>query len=178
MSLESPQYKPNPCPSCGGPVRIRSNRSNYCAECYQRRYKPQETCSICKGTMSLGSGCCRSCRDMLAGDLRQMTEPEAAWTAGIVEGEGSFTFKSRPRLAVAMTDHDIIERLRSVTGVGLIYDTTPAEAHHKMARLWTVQRSRHVKGVITAIYPWLGERRRQAADATLALIATKPVAAK
>lgn len=57
-------------------------------------------------------------------------------------------------MSVAMTDFDIVERLRNVTGVGLIYDTKPSgKEYYKPVKVWTVQRSRHVKGLIISIYP-------------------------
>jgi hypothetical protein len=105
-----------------------------------------------------------------------MTRAEAAWVAGIFEGEGSFSSKTRPRMVVSMTDFDITQRLRNVTGVGLLYQSKPnAKAHYKPVQIWAVQRARHVKGLIEVLYPWLGERRRCNADQILELIRGMPV---
>jgi hypothetical protein len=105
-----------------------------------------------------------------------MTRAEAAWVAGIFEGEGSFSSKKRPRMTVAMTDFDITQRLRNVTGVGLLFQATPSgKTYYKPVQIWAVQRARHVKGLIEILYPWLGDRRRASADQILLLIKGMPI---
>lgn len=62
-------------------------------------------------------------------ELRQMTETELAWVAGLIEGEGTFFCTKRrerryPVIAVGMTDEDVIQKLYLLVGVGDIFITT------------------------------------------------------
>jgi len=49
-----------------------------------------------------------------------MTAPEAAWLAGILEGEGSFLSGKSIAIQVTMTDLDVLERLQPITGLGRV----------------------------------------------------------
>lgn len=89
---------------------------------------------------------------------------DIAWVAGIIEGEGSFSLdgKTSGRITVKMTDYDIIERLQTVTNTGTIYGPyKKAQAHHKPAWHWKVYDRREVARLLLAIYPLMGERRRE-----------------
>lgn len=155
------EYKEDPCPGCGGKVKIRSNRSRYCSECFSDRYL-RDNCPGCGGKKSKISSKCSSCRNPLI-PPRQMTDSEIAWVAGIVEGEG-YIAKDRCRLAVVMTDRDVIERLHQTTGLGkAIYDRPGRKIHHKPDSIWYVYRREHVTHILTLIIPWLGARRRNSA---------------
>ncbi len=95
---------------------------------------------------------------------------EAAWLAGILEGEGSFLVKGHRAAAiqvVIMTDRDIIDRLVVVTGVGRIHGYAPVKAHYKPAWDWHVRRRAHIIFIIDAVMPWLGKRRTIAAQRVL-----------
>lgn len=158
------QYRLDPCPDCGGKVEVRSNRSRYCKVCYYQRYG-RSRCPRCAGKMRTTSTMCAACHEREVPAPRQMSEAEVAWVAGIVEGEGSFD-KTRARLAVAMTDRDIIERLHRVTGIGNVYFDRPgARAHHKPSSCWYVSRREHVGHIVGLMYPWLGQRRQESVRA-------------
>lgn len=87
---------------------------------------------------------------------------ELGWLAGIIEGEGCFPKGSKPcgRLRVAMTDRDIIERLQSVTGLGLVHDRGRRRAHWKQVWDWTVLRRENMCAIAEALAPLLLQRRR------------------
>jgi hypothetical protein len=100
-----------------------------------------------------------------------MTPEQVAWVAGILEGEGSFISGTSVAIQVTMTDLDILQRLLQVTGVGRIYPITRRKDNHKDAWIWAVQRRAHIRHVINAVLPWLGERRIIAANRLLERIA-------
>jgi hypothetical protein len=110
-----------------------------------------------------------------------MTEVELAWVAGLLEGEGCFfpieyrTEKYGPyiyaRVAVLMTDLDILQRLQSLTGVGNINGPTIRKnPRHKPLWHWVVSRHKESITLMRAVYPWMGERRRARIDEVLALV--------
>lgn len=92
-----------------------------------------------------------------------MSSAELGWLAGIIEGEGCFPKGSKPcgRLRVAMTDRDIIERLRVVTGLGVIHDRGRRHAHWKQVWDWTVLRRENMCAIAEALAPLLLQRRRE-----------------
>lgn len=149
------------CP-CGRPSRGGSNRSRYCVSCYADRYK-RIPCPFCGGPMDFKSIRCARCRYGDPVTPNDIPPIEAAWLAGILEGEGSFISKGRPKIQVAMTDQDIIIRLSKLTGVGRVYAVRRQKPHHKDAWLWAVNRPAHVEHIIRLVLPWLGHRRALAA---------------
>jgi hypothetical protein len=155
-------YLPSPCPDCGGPVAVRSNRSRYCSTCYYQRYGRTGTCPACQGKMRASSEYCSTCARP-ARPPRVMSDPEVAWVAGILEGEGSFS-KTRARIHVTMTDRDVVEKLHNTTGIGSVFYDRPGQLpHHKPYSTWYVTRSAHVVQLAVLVIPWLGIRRRSAA---------------
>lgn len=94
-----------------------------------------------------------------------------AWLAGLFEGEGCITTAGKSNglyvLRLAMTDFDVVERAAAVVGVGRLYDAPPGKPGDKPQRLWVVSKSADVQAVLAAIWPWLGERRRQRAREAL-----------
>jgi hypothetical protein len=105
---------------------------------------------------------------------RDVPPIDAAWLAGILEGEGSFISKGRPKIQVAMTDQDIIARLSELTGVGRVYAVSRQKPHHKDAWLWAVNRPAHLEHIIRLVLPWLGQRRTLAAKDVLRKISSPP----
>jgi len=60
---------------------------------------------------------------------------DIAWLAGLLEGEGSFWFNGSPRVKVAMTDRDIIQRAANLMG-------TPVHKRngiHDRKTIWTTE---------------------------------------
>jgi hypothetical protein len=160
------------CP-CGRPSRGGSNRSRYCVTCYADRYK-HVPCPFCGSPMDFSSTKCVRCRYGPPVTPRDVRPIDVAWLAGILEGEGSFISKGRPRIQVAMTDQDIIARLSELTGVGRVYAVSRQKPHHKDAWLWTVNRPAHLEHIIRLVLPWLGQRRALAAKDVLRKISSTP----
>lgn len=92
---------------------------------------------------------------------------DIAWVAGLIEGEGcmgKYTY-TRPSgdytktiLQVEMKDRDILEKLHRITGYGTI-NYKKARPPSEETWVWSVTRAVHVKEILTAILPHMGERR-------------------
>jgi hypothetical protein len=113
--------------------------------------------------------------------IRQMTEVELAWVAGLLEGEGCFfpieykTKGYRPytyaRVAVLMTDLDVLQRLQELTGIGHSDGPTPRkDPRHKPIWHWVASENKESITLMRAVYPLMGERRRARIDEVLALV--------
>lgn len=103
-----------------------------------------------------------------------MSPTEAAWLAGLYEGEGclSRTVDNRNgnvgyALIIAMTDRDVIERLPVLTGTGNITTHVHDNPRWKPRHTWRTGRRSDIAAIIQAIRPYLGERRGADADAFL-----------
>jgi len=91
------------------------------------------------------------------------------WAAGLYEGEGycSFVKTKRWKLALKMTDEDVVRAIHKVTGVGNVsgphhYPSTPN--HYKSIYEWAVYKKDDIFKVICDFYPYMGERRRAKFD--------------
>lgn len=97
------------------------------------------------------------------------TETEWAWVAGIVEGEGCLHVpadrKGAGRIHVKMTDHDVVERLHQLIGMGRIRAGTTQKVEWKPCLCWEVAYRNDVLFILQNIKPWLGARRTKQADA-------------
>lgn len=113
--------------------------------------------------------------------VREMSEVEKAWLAGLLEGEGSFMRLDRasrpgerPRLSCIMSDLDIIQRLADVTGVGIV-KLHPTRDDNRLGKKplysWITTRHAEVRDICHAIRPHMGERRRAQIDRILDLLA-------
>lgn len=93
------------------------------------------------------------------------------WVAGILEGEGSFGVDNRKssgytcRVAVTMTDEDIIRRAQEYTGVGRIYGPYEVKKSnlgpgpYKPRYQWVTQGKQAVD-LMRGVYFFMGQRRR------------------
>lgn len=82
------------------------------------------------------------------------------WTAGLLEGEGSFLTKTggrAPIISCHMTDLDVLERLSSILG-GAIYSTRKQAEHHKVSWRWQLTGDRAAKAM-RDLLPHMGLRR-------------------
>lgn len=93
-----------------------------------------------------------------------MNEIDIAWAAGLLEGEGSFTFKGSGRTAVRvhcqMTDRDILERLQGIFG-GQIYEVAKRKNHWKDCWVWILTKEEESVRCVEMILPHMGFRRSQ-----------------
>lgn len=103
-----------------------------------------------------------------------MTSEEAAYVAGIMEGEGCFdNNRGNPRylrIRVVMTDLDVVERVHQILGCGFVTYQPPREAHHKAHATLAVYDREDVKRIFDEIRPWMGSRRTAKMDALLSTL--------
>ncbi|KAB2863029.1 MAG: hypothetical protein F9K46_06315 [Anaerolineae bacterium] len=87
------------------------------------------------------------------------------WLAGLLEGEGSF-LKPRPstptipRITIEMCDKDVIERVAYVFGVNYVYHRQPKQQNRK-DRYGVASAAKNAFKIMQAVYPIMGERRKQ-----------------
>lgn len=94
-----------------------------------------------------------------------MRKTDAAWLAGLFEGEGtayaSKKTKAKPRSSIraviAMTDRDVVHRIAQATGLGRICQQELPSG--KISYRWTVAGAKDFRKFMDWILPWLGERR-------------------
>lgn len=100
------------------------------------------------------------------------TEPEIAWVAGLLEGEGSFMThtKNTPdgytypafRVSCNMTDEDVLVRLSTITGMGhLVGPTIPQNPLHSPFWRWGLYKKADILRLCLAILPYMGKRRSE-----------------
>lgn len=99
-----------------------------------------------------------------------MTETEAAYVAGLLEGEGCFDFNAGdpryPRIRCETTDRDVADKLVELVG-GRISLSKRRQAHHKQAYMWFLNGRDNVEPVLVAIRPWMSQRRTAKIDELL-----------
>lgn len=102
-----------------------------------------------------------------------MKDTEAAWLAGILEGEACFDWNrgSRlwPRLRIEMKDEDIILRIKALVDSLPAAQARPTRAkiickagkqsNHSDTYTFQVARRDLMKPLLEAIRPWMSERR-------------------
>ncbi len=118
------------------------------------------------------------------GRLSLITQVEAAYIAGIIDGEGSISinrrkdrdgYKSgfcfRPVLSVTNTNYALVEWLACTTGVGSTpLGAKPTNARHKPSKRWQVW-TRQAAAVLCVVRPYLVIKIAQA-DIALRYMAT------
>lgn len=94
-----------------------------------------------------------------------ITASQINWIAGLLEGEGTFNFSTakRPsiRIALSMTDKDVIEKFANIVGFGVIYkiDASRYGVSKKSQYRWECAGNR-AAGLMMTVYSLLGERRQ------------------
>lgn len=118
-----------------------------------------------------------------------MTADNIAWAAGLIEGEGSIYSSVRAvrakydpsrryivvRVRVVMTDRDVVEKVCAIVGAGKVspYVNTQGLGKKPLYR-WEVSRRQTVEALCSAIYPWMGHRRRAQIDRVRELLQKYP----
>lgn len=108
-----------------------------------------------------------------------MTETEAAWVAGLLEGEGCFLLVTQDgythaNISCAMTDEDVIQKLAVLTGVSEPHPQKIKE-NHKPVFSWTIADRTATRQILEQIRPFMGKRRGDRIDEILTfLIAAGP----
>lgn len=90
-----------------------------------------------------------------------MSQVDAAWVAGLFEGEGCITWTERGQagMTVSSTDRDVIERLHAVVGFGSVVAKQPRTQNRKPYWLWKVGSQEGFLAVADQIEPFLMSRR-------------------
>jgi hypothetical protein len=102
---------------------------------------------------------------------RLMTPCEAAWVAGIVDGEGTITIRTKPypggkryqvaSITVPNTDVSMIARLVECTGIGRV--GMNVRATHRRKQIWRWQTDQQqAAAVVRQLLPWLTTKADQA----------------
>jgi hypothetical protein len=103
--------------------------------------------------------------------VRQLTEAQWAWLAGLFEGEGTIQLKPPhgASLIVAMVDRDVIESLNAlVASPGGVKTWKKPRLGRQEVYAWTLSSRDPVAWVLTNILPWLHQRRAARAREALA----------
>lgn len=92
-------------------------------------------------------------RPQPAHDIRAMSDPEAAWLGGFIDGEGRF---DRYRLQVTSTELEYMSACLRVTGVGTLgLQRAPGQGLAKQNNwVWTVHGIRTIAALAARIAPW------------------------
>ena len=91
-----------------------------------------------------------------------MIDPTLMWAVGLFEGEGCITHsttrhgKKRPKLAIAMTDKDIMQRFVDFIGYGILRER---KGTNKPAYEWQTEKESEVIRILDMFLPHLGQRR-------------------
>lgn len=103
--------------------------------------------------------------------MRTLTQTEAAYLAGVLDGEGSITMQrsgriGTPLIAVDSTDAELLAWIHERCGGWIIFKKRYAD-HHRQAWIWRVKAQRALR-VLEQVMPYLViERKRQRAQALL-----------
>lgn len=91
-----------------------------------------------------------------------MEPTDAAWMAGLFEGEGSFLADNggKIRVSIAMTDRDVVDRFARLTGANLLGPYRYANGGTRKPSYRVVVNGPRAVALIELIWPYLGERRR------------------
>lgn len=102
-----------------------------------------------------------------------MKETDIAWLAGLLEGEGCFTFcggstHRSARIILNMSDLDIVKRAKRLMGSkDVIYRSVVGRPGKQMYCIETTKAEK-VYEILSFIYPYMGVRRKARIDELLA----------
>lgn len=71
--------------------------------------------------------------------VRVMSEPERAWLAAAIDGEGCVGYaRGYPRITIVNTDLNFLERARDFVGAGQIRGRRREKSHHRSQWYWAI----------------------------------------
>lgn len=102
---------------------------------------------------------------------------DIAWAAGLFEGEGTIFSADggRPRLALCMTDKDVVDRFRDILGGTVSGPYREGQENRKLMYKWQEGKVGTVQSVLRQFWPYLGERRREQAALAFAKYYEEPI---
>ncbi len=91
-----------------------------------------------------------------------MKVEDAAWAAGLFEGEGTVFSSSldSPRIALAITDEDVIRKFAQIVGGTVNGPHTSGTHGNKPIYNWQCGKVYEVQRILREFWPYLGDRRR------------------
>lgn len=109
--------------------------------------------------------------------LREMSDLELAWLAGLLEGEGTFgayrsgaSRKFQPVIAVHMTDLDVIEKVKDTTGLGGKIQEIRGTEKWKPSWKWQARERTQTLALMRKLKPLMGARRQAKIEEVLAVV--------
>lgn len=107
--------------------------------------------------------------------------PDLGSAGYVLEGEGAFILQRVPatatqrarirvKVAVHMTDRDVVERVGAIVGLGRIIERPRQKLHHKDTFFWQISALAESVKLVTLLRPHMGERRRVQIDNCLAAV--------
>ena len=107
-----------------------------------------------------------------------MNDKDLYWLAGIIEGEGCYTWLKRvykPQVMISMTDEDVVRRCAEIMGTSCVKTHPPSIKKRGFKPQWhakvTGQRAIYLMEVL---YPIMGERRRARMDELYEMYDARP----
>ena len=99
----------------------------------------------------------------------QIGPKSTEWAAGLYEGEGSLCVYREKywKLAIKMTDEDVVRDVHRSLGVGTVsgpHHSPSTPGHYKDSYTWNVYKKDDIFKVVCEFYPYMGERRRAKFD--------------
>lgn len=97
-----------------------------------------------------------------------------AWAAGLFEGEGCFTMRTKPngkkypRLSLTSTDEDVVRKFHDAVSIGYVVTRVPQKQHWKPMWTWQAFGFENTQTLATLIGPYLGARRSARLEELLA----------
>lgn len=91
------------------------------------------------------------------------TRENIVWLAGLLEGEGSFHVKGSGKIVIqlGMTDEDVVRKSAFLAGCGAVNGPYQSKRYNcKPIWAWKVSKGAHCYALCTAIYPFMGVRRK------------------
>ena len=191
------------CQQCGNEWQAYEWENNtkllYCSrECFYKsrvgrpkvlRVEPEERPCLRCGKVFLVGGegnrqkiakyCSRTCAkhgywgEAVHKAARQMTEVQAAWFAGVFDGEGCVGWPRRTvihsvSLAVSNTNKPLIDKINEVTGTGRVIPGKRRSNRHSPHWKWACYGD-NARSILRQILPWLIVKR-EAAEVALGIV--------
>jgi len=100
--------------------------------------------------------------------IRQMQDAEAAYVAGIIDGEGTITLVKKRRterfksiqISVSSTSYSLVRILQDMTGLGSVSQKRKAKEHHRQSYAWSIHGNQQALAFLRAVLPFLREESK------------------
>lgn len=94
--------------------------------------------------------------------MPNLSEFDVAWIAGLLEGEGCFTFnKTCPCIILSMSDLDIVTKFRDLTSINTVTTRLPTRDNDRKVMYSTAVYSIDAVDLMKKLLPYMGLRRSE-----------------